>query len=106
MNEPTVHPYGEWPSPIDANALATGSRSFEQIELDGDDICWVEVRPDEKGLMPSSRARSAAAFLALLQQPYGFEFELFGIRRTLPHRTASLQAICAYRGVREIRGAS
>jgi len=49
MTEPTAHPYGEWPSPITADALATGSRSFEQIELDGDDVCWVEVRPDEKG---------------------------------------------------------
>jgi len=49
MTEPTAHPYGEWPSPIAADALATGSRSFEQIELDGDAICWVEVRPDEKG---------------------------------------------------------
>ncbi|MCL4798254.1 MAG: prolyl oligopeptidase family serine peptidase [Burkholderiales bacterium] len=42
-------PYGEWPSPITADALAAGARSFEQIAIDGADICWVEVRPDEKG---------------------------------------------------------
>jgi len=49
MIEPAALLYGEWPSPIAADALATGSRSFEQVELDGNDIYWVEVRPDETG---------------------------------------------------------
>jgi dipeptidyl aminopeptidase/acylaminoacyl peptidase len=49
MPEPSTLPYGEWPSPITADVLATGARTFEQIAIDGADVYWVEVRPDEKG---------------------------------------------------------
>lgn len=45
----TTAPFGSWVSPIAAEDLAAGTVKFEQLALDGDDIIWVESRPDEKG---------------------------------------------------------
>jgi dipeptidyl aminopeptidase/acylaminoacyl peptidase len=45
----TTAPFGSWTSPIAAEDLAAGTVKFEQLVLDGNDILWVESRPDEKG---------------------------------------------------------
>ncbi len=42
---PTVAPYGSWKSPITSNLIVAGAISLGQIELDGDDVYWVEGRP-------------------------------------------------------------
>lgn len=56
MSAPIL-PYGEWPSPITADAIASGTRSFQQVAIDGPDVWWVEVRPDEAGRYVVMRAR-------------------------------------------------
>lgn len=45
----TTAAFGSWASPIAAQDLAAGAVKFEQLALDGDDVIWVESRPDEKG---------------------------------------------------------
>src|SRR2546423_7958692 len=42
-------PYGSWRSPVTADAIVAGVIGLGQIQLDGDDIYWVEQRPAEKG---------------------------------------------------------
>lgn len=49
MADPVARPYGTWTSPISAETLAAGARSFQQIALDGQDIYWCEIRPAEAG---------------------------------------------------------
>ena len=49
MTEPQVAPYGSWRSPITSDLIVAGTVSFEQIQLDGDDIYWTERRPAEGG---------------------------------------------------------
>ena len=44
---PTVAPYGSWKSPITTDLMVAGGVSLGQIELDGDDVYWVEGRPLE-----------------------------------------------------------
>lgn len=44
---PATTPYGSWKSPITADLIVADSVSLGQIELDGDDIYWVEMRPQE-----------------------------------------------------------
>ncbi|MCH7802234.1 MAG: S9 family peptidase [Chloroflexi bacterium] len=44
---PTTTPYGSWKSPITTDLIVADSVSLGQIELDGDDIYWVEMRPQE-----------------------------------------------------------
>ncbi len=45
----TVKPYGEWPSPVTSEAVASSGISIGQIGVDGADICWVERRPADAG---------------------------------------------------------
>jgi dipeptidyl aminopeptidase/acylaminoacyl peptidase len=42
-------PYGSWRSPITADAIVAGVIGLGQIQLDGDDVYWVEQRPAEAG---------------------------------------------------------
>ncbi|HZA52757.1 MAG TPA: hypothetical protein VE616_00795, partial [Candidatus Udaeobacter sp.] len=49
MALPTVTPYGSWKSPITAELVAGAEVGLEQVKLDGDDIYWIERRPEEGG---------------------------------------------------------
>jgi dipeptidyl aminopeptidase/acylaminoacyl peptidase len=42
-------PYGSWKSPITADLIVAGSIGLGSVQLDGDDIYWIEMRPAEKG---------------------------------------------------------
>ena len=49
MAEPRIVPYGAWQSPVSTEMLTSGALRFVEIDVDGDDIYWVESRPDEQG---------------------------------------------------------
>ncbi len=42
-------PYGAWKSPITSDLIVAGSIGLGAIQLDGDDLYWIEMRPAEKG---------------------------------------------------------
>ena len=42
-------PYGTWVSPLSAENIAAGSLRLGAVQLDGDDIYWLEGRPQEGG---------------------------------------------------------
>jgi len=44
-----VLPYGTWPSPISAERVASQSVRLGAVAVDGDDIYWIEGRPQEGG---------------------------------------------------------
>ena len=44
-----ISPYGSWKSPITAELVAGGETGLEQFRIDGDDIYWIERRPQEGG---------------------------------------------------------
>lgn len=46
---PTVAPYGSWKSPITSELVAAASVRFDDVQLDGDDLYWSEMRPSEGG---------------------------------------------------------
>lgn len=47
--KPEKAPAGSWQSPISAELVASQSIRLQQIALDGEDIYWIEGRPDESG---------------------------------------------------------
>ena len=49
MKQPTIAPYGSWKSPLTSDLLVQGSLGVGQPQLDGEDIYWVEMRPNEGG---------------------------------------------------------
>src|SRR6478672_12677868 len=42
-------PYGSWISPITSEALVSGSSSLAEVVVEGDNIYWIEGRPQESG---------------------------------------------------------
>jgi len=44
-----TNPYGSWRSPVTADAIVAGIVGLSQIQLDGDEVYWVEGRPAEAG---------------------------------------------------------
>jgi dipeptidyl aminopeptidase/acylaminoacyl peptidase len=49
MTLPNVAPYGSWKSPIDADLVASAGVGLQQLRIDGEDIYWIETRPQEGG---------------------------------------------------------
>jgi dienelactone hydrolase len=49
MSSKRVAPYGSWKSPITSDLIVKGSIGLGQTALDGEDIYWIEVRPQEGG---------------------------------------------------------
>jgi dipeptidyl aminopeptidase/acylaminoacyl peptidase len=49
LETPTVLPYGSWPSPLTASSIVTSARGLAEVRTDGDDVLWLERRPDEGG---------------------------------------------------------
>ena len=42
-------PYGSWPSPLTATRVTAGALRLDHIQLDGEDVYWVEGRASEGG---------------------------------------------------------
>ena len=49
MTGPNVAPYGSWRSPIGADLVASAFVGLGQPAIDGDDVYWTEMRPEEGG---------------------------------------------------------
>jgi dipeptidyl aminopeptidase/acylaminoacyl peptidase len=49
MSEPFVAPHGSWKSPISAEVVIAATVRLSSIALDGEDVYWLEMRPDEGG---------------------------------------------------------
>src|SRR5437660_1701657 len=44
-----VAPYGSWRSPVSAALVAGGRISLDALQVDGEDLYWLEGRPSEGG---------------------------------------------------------
>lgn len=58
----TIEPYGSWKSPI-TSSLITRSIGLTEVLLDGDEVYWLEARPQENGryvIVRSPTARGGA----------------------------------------------
>jgi dipeptidyl aminopeptidase/acylaminoacyl peptidase len=45
----SIAPHGSWRSPISAAMVASGGVGLTQVQLDGEDVYWIEARPKEEG---------------------------------------------------------
>ncbi|MEB3214276.1 MAG: S9 family peptidase [Leptolyngbyaceae bacterium] len=49
MTTPQTAPYGTWKSPITSDLIVAGTIRLGEIRLDGEDVYWLEGRPQESG---------------------------------------------------------
>ncbi|MFV0259906.1 MAG: prolyl oligopeptidase family serine peptidase [Acidimicrobiales bacterium] len=66
---PLTAPYGSWPSPLSADALAAGAVGMAGVATDGDTVWWAEVRPTEQGRSVLVR-RSGGSTVDALPAPW------------------------------------
>ena len=45
----TLAPYGSWKSPLSAASIARGAVGYAEIQAHGEDVYWLESRPEEAG---------------------------------------------------------
>jgi dipeptidyl aminopeptidase/acylaminoacyl peptidase len=62
-------PFGAWPSPLSAEAVAEGRLWLGGLALDGDDVCWVESRPSEQGRLALLRKREGGNVEEVVRAP-------------------------------------
>ena len=49
MPEPRIASYGSWASPITSDLIVASSIGLGDVRVDGDDVYWIETRPQERG---------------------------------------------------------
>ena len=70
MSERRVAPYGAWESPIASEMLTAGALRFDELDVDGNDLYWVESRPDEQGRYAAMRYTSDGAMSEVTTSDY------------------------------------
>jgi hypothetical protein len=55
---PKTAPYGSWKSPLTSDLIAAQSISLSEPRLDGEQVYWLEGRPQELGRYVVVRASS------------------------------------------------
>jgi dienelactone hydrolase len=70
MSSQTVAPYGEWVSPITASMLTSAVRPLNFPTFVGDEIWWVEGRPQEAGRSTVMARRADSSVVELLPAPW------------------------------------
>ena len=67
---PTVAPYGSWKSPITADLIVQDAVGLGAVQLDGDDVYWVEMRPQESARNVIVRRTPGGQMLDVNPAPY------------------------------------
>lgn len=49
MTSPRIAPYGAWKSPLTTDLIVSETIGLGQVQLDGPDLYWIEMRPAEQG---------------------------------------------------------
>src|SRR5215471_21704869 len=49
MSKAETRHYGSWKSPITSDLIVSGTIGLGEIQLDGNDVYWIESRPAEAG---------------------------------------------------------
>ena len=70
MAEKQIAPYGAWKSPITSSLIVAQSISLMEVRLDGNDICWLEGRPQERGRYVVVRASADGTVRDVNAAPY------------------------------------
>jgi dipeptidyl aminopeptidase/acylaminoacyl peptidase len=70
MSQPQVLPYGSWKSPITSDVVFSASIGLHEIRLHGDDIYWLESRPNEGGRSVIMRCSPDGELTELTPTPF------------------------------------
>lgn len=70
MSGKRIAPFGAWKSPVTSDLVARGSIRLGQAVIDGTDLYWVELRPQEGGRYALVRRDADGAVCDVLSEKY------------------------------------
>lgn len=70
MSNPQTAPYGSWKSPITSDLVVAQSIPLSEPDFDGEDIVWLELRPQEGGRQVLVRRTPAGEVEDLTPPPF------------------------------------
>src|SRR5215472_3836873 len=70
MAQQQIAPYGAWKSPITSSLIVAQSISLMEVRLDGNEIYWLEGRPQERGRYVIVRAAADGTVRDVNAPPY------------------------------------
>src|SRR6188768_1568413 len=65
-----ISPFGTWVSPITPDLVATAMVDLLDVQIDGDDVYWIEGRPQEAGRHVLVRHRADGSTADVLPPPH------------------------------------
>jgi hypothetical protein len=87
--------YGTWPSPISAQDVATQGIRLGSVAVDGDDVYWLERRPNEGGRSVLVRCRADGRHEELTPQGFNVRTRVHEWRGRIVIVGRSISAISA-----------
>ncbi|WP_088009287.1 S9 family peptidase [Indiicoccus explosivorum] len=70
MSDKTTAPYGSWKSPISTDLIVQGTTPLVSADFDGQDLYWIESRPNEGGRSTVIRLGQDGTKTELTPSPY------------------------------------
>lgn len=70
MAKPQTAPYGTWASPLTSERIVSATVGLSGVQVDGDDIYWLESRPAEGGRVVLVRRTSSGAITDVTPAPF------------------------------------
>lgn len=70
MSDKTIAPYGSWVSPITSDLIVAQSIGIADVLLDGDDLLWIEARPQDAGRYVMVGRRTDGSHRDLTSAPF------------------------------------
>jgi hypothetical protein len=67
---PTIAPYGSWKSPITPDVVVAKSITLGGVAISGDDVYWVESRPEAEGRNAIVHCSPDKALTDAIRRPY------------------------------------
>jgi dipeptidyl aminopeptidase/acylaminoacyl peptidase len=65
-----IVPYGAWVSPVSVELMTEGAIGLSGLSVDGQDLYWLEARPNENGRTVLCRRRAAGEIADLTPPPF------------------------------------
>ncbi|MGZ6363798.1 MAG: S9 family peptidase [Ktedonobacterales bacterium] len=70
MPQPHTAPYGTWTSPLTSDRIVSATVGLSSVQVDGDDIYWLESRPAEGGRVVLVRHSASGTIADVTPTPF------------------------------------
>lgn len=70
MTQPQTAPYGTWTSPLTSDQIVSATVGLSSVQVDGNDIYWLESRPTEGGRVVLVRRATTGAVTDVTPAPF------------------------------------